>query len=159
LHFFFNSDTQVSDALVHMDYYTALLTRAWNGNQVYWDSWKQVERCFTTSLYLQLSPKYDLIRHANITTSSVIWLVISNHEISPAPYDQKCCLDHQTLFACAEEPGTRICSSLHNNSWTERDWYMLIVWVELVYYITAKTNLILKIPGFCAWTNYWTKKV
>jgi len=49
-----------------------------------------------------------------------------------------------------EELGTRICSSLVNNGWTERDWYMLIEWVELVYYITAKANLMLKIPGFCA---------
>lgn len=37
--------------------------------------------------------------------------------------------------------------------------YILIVRVELVYYITAKTNLILKIPGFCAWTNNEPKKV
>jgi len=34
----FKSGTQDSDASVHTDYYTALLTEARDGHKVYWDS-------------------------------------------------------------------------------------------------------------------------
>ena len=42
--YIFISGTQVSDASVRMDYYTAQFAKARDGRKVYWDSRKQAAR-------------------------------------------------------------------------------------------------------------------
>jgi len=63
----FKSSTRVSDASLHMDYYTGPLTTAWDGSKIYWDNWRQaVKQVFTTTKSVQ-----------NGIACADCWLVIS----------------------------------------------------------------------------------
>ena len=104
----FKSDTWVSDGSVHMDYHIALITKAWDGRKVYWDSRKQATRqFFTTSNSVQNTIIWSL---ASCKCNYVFCNLIVNlkSEISPAPCNKKCCSEHQTLFALVESLGTRL---------------------------------------------------
>ena len=66
------SGTRVSDASVHVEYYTARFAKARDGRKVYWDSWKQAaRRVFALSDSFQNI--YDRLLHAIIVRSSAIW--------------------------------------------------------------------------------------
>ena len=55
----FKLGTWVSDISVHMNYDTALVTKAWDGHKVYWNSRKlAVRQVFMTSNLIQMQSKW-----------------------------------------------------------------------------------------------------
>ena len=89
----------VSDASVHIDYYTARLTKAWNGHKVNWDSRKQA-----VSLL-------DRLWHSR----SVLWFEVSNPTVHGPPLHvtKKRCSHHQEsgnfLSPAGNKASTELC--------------------------------------------------